>query len=99
MKCIHFRTTNKCSQGFGIENDDCFFEDWKSIYKGEIVMGEIIAFTKINDVDDVLIRESNGRYNVEVRSNLCTKKILPFDKDYDAAEKFYNSITSEYGDE
>ncbi|MFA5049172.1 MAG: hypothetical protein WC516_09170 [Patescibacteria group bacterium] len=88
--------TNSCSQGYD-SNFDCPFEDWRSTYKGDKEM--IVAFTRLGQSSDILIREINRekiQYYVEVRRELKIQHDAPFGKDYEAAEKFYDSILAEY---
>lgn len=52
----------------------------------------IVAFTKVGSTDDILIRENNKEYVVEVRKNLVIEHKTPVFEKYEEAEKFYEDI-------
>lgn len=60
----------------------------------------VVAFTRIGPASDILIREIKGaevQYHVEVRRELKVQHDTSFGKDYEAAEKLYESLLEEYG--
>lgn len=66
-------------------------------------METIIAFTKINDERDVLIREiankGHSTYCVQVRKNLVPVELKIFGDNYSEAEKFYEGFMTELVEE
>lgn len=60
----------------------------------------VVAFTSIGLASDILIREVKGlevQYHVEIRRELKVQYDTSFGKDYEAAEKLYESLLEEYG--
>lgn len=63
----------------------------------------IVAFTRLGPASDILIRETkmedSQSYCVELRRSLKLQHEQQFGNDYEAAEKFYDSLLAEYGGE